>query len=65
MERQGINLRRRGERKAPFVQYIKDDEWEKVDKTINAILQDNNINPCEFYEACDIRINKKDDDNEK
>lgn len=61
----GINLRRRGERKAPFVQYIKDDEWEKVDKTINAILQDNNINPCEFYEACDIRINKKDDDNEK
>ena len=29
------------------------------------ILQDNNINSCEFYEACDIRINKKDDDNEK
>ena len=52
----GINLKARGDRKPPYVKNIKDDEWGKVSKTITAILEDNEINPTEFYKSCEIKF---------
>lgn len=47
-----INLKARGEKKKPYIQYIRPDEWCKVQQCIVAILEDNNINATEFLESC-------------
>lgn len=50
--RYGIDLKKRGDRKTPYIQYIKDDEWDKVQKVIVAILEKYNVNVKEFFESC-------------
>lgn len=49
--RYGIDLKKRGDRKTPYIQYIKDDEWDKVQKVIVAILEKYNVNVKEFFES--------------
>ena len=46
-----INLKARGEKQKPYIQYIKPDEWGLVQKCIVAILEDNNINDNEILEG--------------
>ena len=48
----GINLKARGDRKPPYVRNVREDEWDKVQKSIVAILEDNHINATEFLESC-------------
>lgn len=55
-----INLKARGEKQKPYIQYIKPDEWGLVQKCIVAILEDNNINATEFLESCQMNIKKRD-----
>lgn len=55
-----INLKARGDKKKPYIQYIKPDEWGLVQKCIVAILEDNNINATEFLESCQMNIKKRD-----
>lgn len=55
-----INLKARGEKKKPYIQYIKPDEWNLVQQSIVAILEDNNINATEFLESCQMNIKKRD-----
>ena len=55
-----INLKARGEKQKPYIQYIKPDEWNLVQKCIVAILEDNNINATEFLESCQMNIKKRD-----
>lgn len=55
-----INLKARGEKQKPYIQYIKPDEWGLVQKCIVAILEDNNINATEFLEGCQMNIKKRD-----
>lgn len=41
-------------------QYIsRNDEWDKVQQTITAILQDNGINANKFYEKCNLEMKKR------
>lgn len=37
--RYSINLKARGDRKKPYIQYVHDDEWDKVQKCIVALLE--------------------------
>ena len=55
-----INLKARGDKQKPYIQYIKPDEWNLVQKCIVAILEDNNINATEFLESCQMNIKKRD-----
>lgn len=55
-----INLKARGDKQKPYIQYIKPDEWGLVQKCIVAILEDNNINATEFLEGCQMNIKKRD-----
>ena len=55
-----INLKARGDKQKPYIQYIKPDEWGLVQKCIVAILEDNNINATEFLESCQMNIKKRD-----
>lgn len=57
--RYGIDLKKRGDRKAPYIQYIKDDEWDKVQKVIVAILEKYGINVKEFFESCSPTFKEK------
>lgn len=50
--RYSINLKARGDRKKPYIQYVRDDEWDKVQKCIVALLEDNGINASEFIKNC-------------
>lgn len=50
--RYGINLKARGDRKKPYIQYVRDDEWDKVQKCIVALLEDNGINASELIKTC-------------
>lgn len=50
--RYGINLKARGNRKKPYIQYVRNDEWDKVQKCIVALLEDNGINASEFIKTC-------------
>lgn len=50
--RYSINLKARGDRKKPYIQYVRDDEWDKVQKCIVALLEDNGINASEFIKTC-------------
>lgn len=50
--RYGINLKARGERKKPYIQYVRSNEWGKVQKCIVALLEENNINASTFLESC-------------
>lgn len=50
--RYGINLKARGERKKPYIQYVRSNEWDKVQKCIVALLEENNINASTFLESC-------------
>lgn len=57
--RYGIDLKKRGDRKTPYIQYIKDDEWDKVQKVIVAILEKYNVNVKEFFESCSPAFKEK------
>ena len=57
--RYGIDLKKRGDRKTPYIQYIKDDEWDKVQKGIVAILEKYGINVKEFFESCSPTFKEK------
>ncbi|MBS6818321.1 MAG: hypothetical protein KH227_03970 [Ruminococcus bicirculans] len=57
--RYGIDLKKRGDRKTPYIQYIKDDEWDKVQKVIIAILEKYNVNVKEFFESCSPTFKEK------
>lgn len=57
--RYGIDLKKRGDRKTPYIQYIKDDEWDKVQKVIVAILEKYNVNIKEFFESCSPTFKEK------
>lgn len=57
--RYGIDLKKRGDRKTPYIQYIKDDEWDKVQKVIVAILEKYNVNVKEFFESCSPTFKEK------
>ena len=57
--RYGIDLKKRGDRKTPYIQYIKDDEWDKVQKVIVAILEKYNVNVKEFFESCSPSFKEK------
>lgn len=57
--RYGIDLKKRGDRKTPYIQYIKDDEWDKVQKVIVAILEKYNVNVKEFFESCSLTFKEK------
>jgi hypothetical protein len=57
--RYGIDLKKRGDRKTPYIQYIKDDEWDKVQKAIVAILEKYGINVKEFFESCSPTFKEK------
>lgn len=57
--RYGIDLKKRGNRKTPYIQYIKDDEWDKVQKVIVAILEKYNVNVKEFFESCSPTFKEK------
>lgn len=57
--RYGIDLKKRGNRKTPYIQYIKDDEWDKVQKVIVAILEKYNVNVKEFFESCSPAFKEK------
>ena len=46
----GINLKARGDRKPPYIRNVREDEWDKVQKSIVAILEDNHINATEFLD---------------
>ncbi len=50
--RYGINLKARGNRKKPYIQYVRNDEWDKVQKCIVAMLENNGINASEFIKTC-------------
>lgn len=50
--RYSINLKARGDRKKPYIQYVRDDERDKVQKCIVALLGDNGINASEFIKTC-------------
>lgn len=50
--RYGINLKARENRKKPYIQYVRNDEWDKVQKCIVALLEDNGINASEFIKTC-------------
>lgn len=50
--RYSINLKARGDRKKPYIQYVRDNEWDKVQKCIVALLEDNGINASEFIKTC-------------
>lgn len=50
--RYSINLKARGDRKKPYIQYVRSDEWDKVQKCIVALLEDNGINASEFIKTC-------------
>ena len=50
--RYGIDLKHRGAKKKPYVQYVRPDEWDKVQKTICAVLEDNGINADNFIKNC-------------
>ena len=51
-----INLKARGEKKKPYIQYIRPDEWGLVQQCIVAILEDNGINATEFLQRCQMTI---------
>lgn len=57
--RYGIDLKKRGDRKTPYIQYIKDNEWDKVQKVIVAILEKYNVNVKEFFESCSPTFKEK------
>lgn len=57
--RYGIDLKKRGDRKTPYIQYIKDDKWDKVQKVIVAILEKYGINVKEFFESCSPTFKEK------
>lgn len=57
--RYGIDLKKRGDRKTSYIQYIKDDEWDKVQKVIVAILEKYNVNVKEFFESCSPTFKEK------
>lgn len=57
--RYGTDLKKRGDRKTPYIQYIKDDEWDKVQKAIVAILEKYGINVKEFFESCSPTFKEK------
>lgn len=57
--RYGIDLKKRGDCKTPYIQYIKDDEWDKVQKVIVAILEKYNVNVKEFFESCSPTFKEK------
>ena len=57
--RYGIDLKKRGDRKTPYIQYIKDDKWDKVQKVIVAILEKYNVNVKEFFESCSPTFKEK------
>lgn len=57
--RYGIDLKKRGDRKTPYIQYIKDDEWDKIQKVIVAILEKYNVNVKEFFESCSPTFKEK------
>lgn len=48
----GIDVKKRGKRTPPYIQYIKEDEWGKVQQCIAAILESNDINSKEFFDSC-------------
>lgn len=58
-QQHGIDLKKRGNRKTPYIQYIKDDEWDKVQKVIVAILEKYNVNVKEFFESCSPTFKEK------
>lgn len=57
--RYGIDFKKRGDRKTPYIQYIKDDEWDKIQKVIVAILEKYNVNVKEFFESCSPTFKEK------
>lgn len=45
-----IDLRKRGTRKPPFIQYIKEDEWDKVLQSFSAICEVNHLSPTDMFQ---------------
>lgn len=50
----GINLKNRGDRKKPYIQYLKENEFVNLQDVISALLIKNNISPSEFFDKCKI-----------
>lgn len=50
----GINLKNRGDRKKPYIQYLKEDEFSDLQDVISALLVSNNISPSDFFAECKI-----------
>lgn len=45
-----IDLRKRGTRKPPFIQYIREDEWDKVLQSFSAICEVNHLSPTDMFQ---------------
>lgn len=50
--RYGINVKARDERDKSYIKHIRENEWDKVQKCIAAILEENGINSSKFFESC-------------
>lgn len=50
----GINLKNRGEKKQPFIQYLQDDEFSQFQNVISSIVSENGISPDDFFDRCKI-----------
>lgn len=50
----GINLKNREDRKKPYIQYLKENEFANLQDVISALLIKNNISPSEFFDECKI-----------
>ena len=45
-----IDLRKRGTRKPPFIQYIREDEWDKVLQSFSAICEVSHLSPTDMFQ---------------
>lgn len=45
-----IDLRKRGTRKPPFIQYVREDEWDKVLQSFSAICEVNHLSPTDMFQ---------------
>lgn len=50
----GINLKMRGERKRPYIQYLQEGEYKKFQAIISSLLLKNELSPDEFFTRCKI-----------
>lgn len=50
----GINLKMRGERKRPYIQYLQEGEYKKFQAIISSLLLKNGLSPDEFFTRCKI-----------